>query len=430
MRAYLLPVLVAAGLGLATPLAAQQPATPAAAEAPRPAVGARGWDHGDYGRLVFDLAPGVDAAPRLDGTTLNVTFDRPVRLDPAQAMRRLSRIATDATLSADGLSLAITLAGPAALKAERYEDKLVLDLRPGPAPAAPKPESSKPERPKPAPVKPEAPVPQPAKPAPAPVPPAAAPEPVKPEPVRPEPVKPEPVKPEAAKPEPAPPKPVPTPVTPAPVSPAPAAARYPEGPTVPVTRRRGPSGAEIEMAFAAPVAAAVFGRGDSLWFVFDGPGGGASAALADALEGLGQVTVLDVPGGSGFRLAGRPLPPQVSNDGDKWRFLFADEARPPVRPLVASPRADEAGHMRLVADAPGARAPIDLTDPDMGGRLTVVPVAQGGAGVVVGGRLPDLEMLPTVQGIAFLPLADGITARVEGDQVVIGRDGAGLTMSD
>lgn len=449
MRAILPTLLITLGLIGAGPLAAQDTPAPASAPSALPAalpqVGVRGWDHGTYGRLVFDLAPGIDATAALNGTTLTASFSAPVRLDAAQAMRRLSRIAKGAALSPDGRRLVVTLGGPAALKAERYADKLVLDLTGTPAPQAPAAEATAP-----APAAPPEVTPPKIEP---PVEPSA---PAKPAAAEPEAVKAEPAKPEQAAPTPEPP-----PEAAAAVLPAPAQKPRPpeaETPTVPpaetavshatpaetappahaapavgaatVSRRRGPSGVEIEMAFGAPVAAAVFGRGESLWFVFDGPGGAASGALADALTSLGAVAPLDVPGGSGFRLLGRLLPPQVAATDKGWKFLFGAEARPPLRPLVASPRADATGHMRLLVAAPGAHAPLDVPDPDIGGRLLVVPLAEGGAGVVVGGRLPDLEILPTVQGLAFVPLADGLRARTEGEDVVIGRDGAGLTLSD
>lgn len=197
-----------------------------------------------------------------------------------------------------------------------------------------------------------------------------------------------------------------------------------------VTLRQGLAGPEVVMSFAAPVGAAVFGRGDALWFVFDGAGGAASPALTNALADLGKVEALEVPGGSGFRLIGRRVPPQVSADGSDWRFLFGPEARPPANPLVASPRADSGGRMRLVVRAPGASRPLNLIDPDIGDTIVAIPLAAGGNGIAVGGRLPDLELLATAQGLAFTPLADDLAAEVAGDEVLIGRQGAGLTLSD
>ena len=420
------------------------------------AIGVRGWDHGDYGRLVFDLVPGVTGTASLGGQSLTVTFSTPVSLNPAQAMVRLRRLAESASLSPDGLTLTVALTQPVSAKPEIYGGKLVIDLRPTkPEPAKPepvKPEPTKPEPAKPEPAKPEAAKPEPAKPEQA-KPEPAKPEPAKPEPAKPEPAKPEPEKPEPAKPEPAKPEPakpasakpepaaadhgaakpaadhgVPGPAPAVPVPP-PVAAPVQVGPTM-VTLRQGLAGPEVIMSFAAPVRAAVFGRGDALWFVFDGAGGAASPALVNALADLGKVETLDVPGGSGFRLIGRRVPPQVSAEGGDWRFLFGPEARPPANPLVASPRADNAGRMRLVVRAPGASRPLNLIDPDIGDTIVAVPLAAGGNGIAVGGRLPDLELLATAQGLAFTPLADDLAAEVAGDEVLIGRQGAGLTLSD
>ncbi|PWR19802.1 hypothetical protein [Zavarzinia compransoris] len=470
------PVLAALALVLALGLGGDARAEPAA-------VGVRGWDHGDYGRLVFDLAPGIDGQASLGGEILTITFSAPVRLDAATALRRLGRLAAGASLSPDGLSLTVTLKQPVNLKPERYQDKLVLDLRPAaepanPAPATPgagKPEPAKPAQAAPetaaAPAKPAAPAPEaataPGKPAPAtpeaakpavPAPDAAAAVPAKPEAAKPAvpapdaaavvPAKPVPAKPEAGKPVvPAPDAAAPAPAKPVPAKPAvpgPEAAMPDAGHGVPahppvaaadagpaaVTLRQGLGGPEVVMSFPAPVGAAVFGRGDALWFVFDGPGGGPAPALVNALADLGKVEPLAVPGGSGFRLTGRRLPPQVFAEGNDWHFLFGPEARPPATPLVASPRADAGGRMRLVVRAPGATRPLTLTDPEIGDTILAVPVAAGGNGIAVGGRLPDLELLASAQGLAFAPLADDLTAAVEGDDVAIGRAGTGLTLSD
>ncbi|PWR22952.1 hypothetical protein DKG74_11090 [Zavarzinia aquatilis] len=197
-----------------------------------------------------------------------------------------------------------------------------------------------------------------------------------------------------------------------------------------VTFRRELAGSVAELVFDAPTAAAVFARGDALWFVFDRAGAEAARVAGSPLAELGAILPLDVPGGSGFRLSGPAVPPQVSGDGTNWRFLFAPAAQPPATPLVASPGADAEGRMRLVARIPGIRPPVQIPDPDIGDRLTVVPVAQPGAGVVVGARLPELELLPTAQGLAFAPLSDDVVASAEGDDLTIGRAGGGLTLSD
>lgn len=433
----------ALGLALAGQAAAQQAAP----------IGVRGWDHGDYGRLVFDLGAKVDGKAVLDGLDLVVTFSEPVTVDAVAALRRLGRLAGPVTLAPDGKSLRITLKQPVTLVPQRYQDKLVLDLKPGSEPSKPVPEAAKPEAPKPEAPKPDTPKPEAAKP--------VAP---KPEAAKPEASKPEPAKPVPARPEVAAPVPAPTPVAPAAAPPtrvaeaghAPAApsataphgtenAQHgeapspspaqppvvaPAGPAASIALQRNLSGAVAQITFAAPTAAAVFARGDTLWFIFDRPGADASRLAASPLSELGTIEPLDVPGGSGFRLVGRQVPPQVGGDGTSWQFLFTPEARPPAQPVAVSPGSDGQGRMRLTARVPGVAAPMSLTDPDIGDGLTVVPMANAGNGVAVGGRLPDLELLPTAQGLAFIPLADDVTASVQGDDLAITRDGSGLTLSE
>lgn len=445
-------LIVALLLGLGRPLMA--------AEAPP--VGVRGWDHGDYGRLVFDLTAGIDGQATIEGQELVISFSAPVRLDAAPALRRLARLAGEVTMGADGKSLRIALKTPVTLVPQRYQDKLVLDLKPAspdkpsanppPASSAPsKPEAPKPEAPKPEASKPEAPKPEP----------AVAPKPEAPKPVAsaeavpavpPPPALPASPAPEAqshpvAEPRPAPQShgaavpppsattPAPPPAPPAQAHGAPVATPVAASPPAPtrgaaVTLRRELAGSAVELVFDAPAAAAIFARGDALWFVFDRAGADAGHMAGSPIADLGSVLPLDVPGGSGFRLSGPAVPPQVSGDGTRWRFLFAPAVQPPATPLVASPGADAEGRMRLVARIPGIRPPVQVPDPEIGDRLTVVPVGQPGAGVVVGARLPELELLPTVQGLVFSSLSDDVTASVEGDDLVIGRAGGSLTLSD
>ncbi|MFZ2868683.1 MAG: hypothetical protein WAZ62_01150, partial [Zavarzinia sp.] len=109
-------------LGLSRPLMAADGA----------AVGVRGWDHGDYGRLVFDLTAGIDAKATIEGQDLVITFSGPVTLDAAPALRHLARLAGGATPGADGRTLRIRLVKPVTLVPQRYQDKLVLDLKPPP----------------------------------------------------------------------------------------------------------------------------------------------------------------------------------------------------------------------------------------------------------------------------------------------------------
>lgn len=404
--------LVALGLALGA-------AAPALA-AGEPVVGVRGWDHGDYGRLVFDLASGIEAKASVAGTDLAIEFSAPVALDAAAALKRLGRIAAAASLAADGRSLHVQLKQPAQATVQRYEDKLVVDLRllTAPAPAA-TPEPAKPEAAKPvpppaseaSPAKPAAPPPAPL--AVEPAKPVASPPPV-PRPVTPEPP---PAKPAAA---------VPAAAAPAPPPPA----LPPAAPGAKVTLHKGLVGPQVDIAFPAPVGATVFARAESLWFVFDGPGAAGPAITDGPLADLGTVEPLVVPGGSGFRLNGGRALPQVAADGATWSFTFGPDSRPPANPVVASPKADAQGRMSLVASVPGAHQPLTLTDPEIGDTVVAIPIATPGTGTAVGGRLPDLQVLATAQGMAFTPLADGVAATVAEGMVTIGRNGSGLMLSD
>lgn len=384
------------------------------------AVGARGWDHGAYGRLVFDLAAGITGQARVEGETLVITFSQPVSVDARAALAKLPRYATTATLSEDGRTLRVGLKQAVSLKPETYQGKLVLDMRPAPvaSPATP------------------APPPAPTSPAPAVPPPVAA---ARPEPARPAPAAPAtpaPAPPAAAHPSPAPavvsPPPAPA-VAPSVAPPGPVTATAPAAPPAEpapmagVRMREALGGLEVEVVFPSPAGAVVFTRGDTVWVVFDRPGF-SKAGLA--LSSLGQVQPLNMPGVSGFRLVGRRAAPQVTADGSRWRLLFGPDARPPAFALTPAVAPDGQGNRQLAIKVAGARQPLTLVDAEIGDTITAIPIATAGMGIPALTRLPDLDLLASTQGIAYVPRADGLETRVDAERVAIVAPRGGLTLSD
>ncbi|RJF87116.1 hypothetical protein D3874_08825 [Oleomonas cavernae] len=163
--------------------------------------------------------------------------------------------------------------------------------------------------------------------------------------------------------------------------------------------------------------------------VFDRPGFDAASLADTPLGTLGRIEPLDLAHASGFRLVGRQLPPEVSADGNRWRLVFAPDARPPATPLVVGIATDTHGNRQLAIKVAGAHAALNLIDPDIGDTITVVPVTKGGAGILAAARLPDLSLLASTQGIAFLPLSDGLETLVDANAVVITGPQGGLTLS-
>jgi hypothetical protein len=123
---------VLAAICLSALLLAAQPG-PAAAQ---DAVGARGQLFDDFGRLTLDWAK---AAPPEVEITLGelemvLRFARPVTLDPAAVRGNLKAYIRNATLSADAMTLTLSLKKPVTYRLDRSGARLQLDLaQPGEA---------------------------------------------------------------------------------------------------------------------------------------------------------------------------------------------------------------------------------------------------------------------------------------------------------
>jgi hypothetical protein len=123
---------VLAALCLCALLLAAQPG-PAAAQ---DAVGAKGQLFDDFGRLTLDWAkakpPEVEIA--LDEFQMVLRFARPVTVDPAAIRANLKAYIRNATLSADAMTLMLTLKKPVTYRLDRSGARLQLDLaQPGEA---------------------------------------------------------------------------------------------------------------------------------------------------------------------------------------------------------------------------------------------------------------------------------------------------------
>lgn len=106
-------------------LAQQAPATaPAAAEVP-----VRGGLHEGYGRLVFDWPGNVEYTAAVEGGSLIIRFDRPLRTDISGALANLGGFLAGGSLEPDGRTLSFVLAnGDFGLRSFKIGTSVVLDL--------------------------------------------------------------------------------------------------------------------------------------------------------------------------------------------------------------------------------------------------------------------------------------------------------------
>lgn len=179
-----------------------------------------------------------------------------------------------------------------------------------------------------------------------------------------------------------------------------------------------------------PAGLAVFERGNHLYFVFDRVlVRGAGEVMGEAVGLLGggdtivheRATIVRLP-----KPEGRT--PVVDRDGTVWLVSLTDERARPAYPLrPESDPLDPVGP-RVLVEAEDAERVIEFIDPDFNDKLIVVPLPIAGRGLPNAQRYPQVEFLPTAQGIAMRPLADDVVARLEPAGLVVTAP-QGLTLS-
>ncbi len=412
-----LPMLL---LGAALLLATLPPAALAAAKVPPAAptatkVPMRAADHGDYARVVFDW-PKANAqytAAIADGR-LVVTFTEPLDAAPRQVSDRLATWFTGASLEQDGRVVAFALKRPIKLQHEgRSGNSIYLDIAEDktapPIPQTPPP----PQQPQP---QPQPQTPPPPQPPPAPQPPPQA------QPQQ----------------QPAPP-PQPAPAAPAPESrtlkrdlPPPEPQIIPAAPQPAKAMPPGVSSASPVLVFdpGQPASAAVYIRSDQMYLIFDRPMAiGAGAVVGNAGNLIGPVQPVLVSGGSAFRVGIRPwLRPAVEHEGTVWRVVFVPKLQPARLELPVQPQPDFPLGGRVLVHAPDAPAVVELSDPEIGDRLLVVPLPAAVQAVSKATRFAEAEFLSALQGVVVRPHGDGVAARLVREGIEITAAG-GLHLS-
>jgi hypothetical protein len=379
----------------------------AAAEPPRVAV--RTGTHADFGRIVFDWPSPVDYSVEQAGDVFRLRFASPAEIDLARVARGPRNVAA---VEREGETIVIRAVPGARLRHFRLGNRVVLDLMDAEAPAAPV--AARP-RPRPRPLAPPAAVPRPSTPAdgratagaapPAPVPavqPAAE--------ARPAPAP-------AAAPVPAS-APAPEVRAPAadPPAPSPVALPAPEAiALIPLHDRPG-------FTVATDAGIALLRRGDRVMVVFDrelvldpAPLRGHPVLGGTEVLPAGEGTLLRLPLAPPARLAAR-------REGNAW-VIEATREEPAADAPVLRSVAEAGPPARLVVlgglTDGAAGGAIALADPDTGEKLLVGTLRRPGAGMPVGRRLPELELLPTMMGVVVLARSDRVRMRPLADRIII-----------
>ncbi len=371
----------------------------AAAPAGAPLIGVRTGEHEQYSRVVFDWSRTIDYAVDQQGNKVVVKFGAPGRIDAAALSRSLPKNISAVSAAGGGnLSVTLNVADGVRLRHFRSGPKIVVDvLGSGNAPAVPTPQVAA------------------RTPAPSPPTPPAAPEPA----------------PAAAK-----PKPLGEPVVLVPRKSADAELAAPSvspaAPAAPEAEQPVATGPSVSLSFEwrDPAAASIFMRNGFLWVVFDRK---REFDLA-LLKRLGADVATDIqqlPGerGSAVRMSIPPgYAPQVRKDGLLWIVDVAPGKLKPQQPIAVIPQVGLASGSRILLPVPEPAAPVHFVDPDVGDRITAIPVVPLGSGVVQMRDLRDMRILPSVQGIALIAFADDIVIQPTRTGAVITRP-SGLALS-
>lgn len=387
--------------------------------------------HPTFDRMVFDWREPTEYRVDLKSGGATIVFDRTAEIDRKVIDAGLAKLSSRAEVEQDGqkLILKLTLPDQMQLRHFRSGTKVVLDFTRGAEPAKPaelRPDPStksggKIVTPPPAADTSATPQPEPVVVAPAAQPSQAAQ--TAPAPRKPIPLRARPVVAEAAK------RPdiaaaASTSVATVPTASAvPTAQIAPAAPVI-VDLVRTPDGQGLRFAWKEPVGAAVFGRGQYLWIVFDRRAPLVLLSLSGKEDVLGPVEVIE-PVGQSQGTALRLMPPAgtasaARREGDSWVIDIGRLPRAPDVPSAITVRNGGDPEMaRLLIEMSGARSILYVRDPEVGDEIAVAPTSAAGAGVQFEGIYPQFRVLPTAQGAAIQKVADTVAVRPAGSAVEV-----------
>ena len=190
-----------------------------------------------------------------------------------------------------------------------------------------------------------------------------------------------------------------------------------------------PEGASLRFEWSAPTAAAVYRRGGALWIVF------ATAKQADLAEVyklpselITRVDQVPQPKATVLRLAPRAgLNAAVRRAENAWVVELRPQETHADAPIAVEPQPD-AAPPRVLFHVGDAAEPINISDPDIGDMVAVIPVSTAGRGIDASRGFVDFEALASVQGIALRAISDDLRIGRTADGVEVSRPG-GLVLS-
>lgn len=211
---------------------------------------------------------------------------------------------------------------------------------------------------------------------------------------------------------PAPPTPAATAAIPAPEPSEPPAPAPVQPGAVPVYA--GTAGGQYVLRFAWPerVAAAVFARGRTLWIVFNRRTEmNFNAVRENALPLMQMLSSVPHPKATILRVSmpdGAGAIVSRTKDSLEWQVMLTSAPPPPagIIPVETNTQPPLPPHVRLALLE--GDEPLEVTDPDLGDRLIVIPVYSSALGIAPARRFVEFALLESAQGAVVQPIADGV----------------------
>ncbi|TCZ63654.1 hypothetical protein [Roseicella aquatilis] len=181
------------------------------------------------------------------------------------------------------------------------------------------------------------------------------------------------------------------------------------------------------LPFPAGTGAALLRRGDQMLALFDSPEAPDLAPLRGD-PAFGALEAERLPGATLLRL---PLAPtlhlRARQDPAGWRLEALPQAAP-TRPVGLETEAGPPPRLVLKAASPGRVVPI--LDPETGLPLLLGTLRAEEGAVLAARRLPELDLPPTLLGVAVLARSDGIVLQAGTDRFTLASAGGGRLALD
>ncbi len=162
----------------------------------------------------------------------------------------------------------------------------------------------------------------------------------------------------------------------------------------------------LTFAWDISVASASFTRGDQLWIVFDHKLNNLDitkiqTATQGFVDGIKQIDTDDNNASAIILHMKEPLTAVPRNEGLSWIYTLKRGRILPKTDIPIDKKLDNARRVLLLPVA-SPSFPIQFTDPENKDNLVVVPLGQPGHGVKNSLSLPQLHLLSSSQGVAFV----------------------------